>query len=302
MSAIVTIPTPDVVAASSILDLPHGLYLDYDAERYHQRVPGMASKTALDLVYRSLANYQTWLCGADRDTAALRFGKALHCAVLEPEWFGQTYIAQPDFGDCRTKEPKAARDRWRAEHGIDSKGNPIPGVGRLVLKADDMTVIRGISASIRRHSRASKMLANGTSEVTMRWRDEASGLECKGRVDYYVQALAMAIDVKTTEDARSPAFSKSIAIYRYHVQHAFYADAFRTLGQPLQAFAFIAAEKSAPYNVAVYTLDPSEVIEGWEDAQRDLATLADGYETGEFPGYDEQIQIIKRPAWARRNP
>lgn len=287
------------VPTSTILQLEHGIWADYPSELYHERVPGLASKSALDLVNRSLAHYQAWLRGSERDTKALAFGKALHTAVLEPDVFDELYIPQPDFGDCRLKDNKANRAAWRTANGIDGKGAPQPG-GRIALPPVDIATIRGISRNIQKHTYASRMIADGASEVTMRWRDPKSGIECKGRVDYYVARHAAAWDVKTCEDAREPAFARSVETYRYHVQHALYAGAFNLLGKGLDYFAFIACEKTPPYNLKVHTLNPEYVADGVDEAQADLVTLATGFETGLFGGYDDDISVISRPSWARK--
>lgn len=45
-------------------------------------------------------------------TSALRLGRALHCAVLEPERVRLDYVAQPGCGDGRTSAAKAAKADW----------------------------------------------------------------------------------------------------------------------------------------------------------------------------------------------
>lgn len=295
-----TIPVDTTVsriqpATANILDLEPGIYVDYPAERYHAKFPGLASKSGLDRVHKSPATYLAWLNGAlEQTTDAMGFGKALHCAVLEPNVFARTYVVQPDFGDLRFKENKSSREAWRRDVDYGAPGAP------SVITADDMRNIRGMSNSIRDNKYASRMISEGASEVTMRWVDPNTGVQCKGRVDYYVPKMAGSWDVKSCEDARASAFARSIANYRYHVQQAFYSDAFRILGRPLEFFAFIAVEKSPPYLLKVYMIDSDDVADGWEEAQADLAKLALAYETGVFPGYPEGITTIARPEWARR--
>lgn len=272
---------------SGILNLAPGLYRNIAAEVYHQRVLGLVSKSALDEADRSLAHYKAWVEGTEREpTPALLFGQALHMAVLETEKFLQTYAVLPNFGDGRTTAAKEKKARWLAENG-----------GKKPLTQEDAEAIQGIYRSIQSHQLAGKMIRDGMSEVTLRWRDEETGIECKGRADYYVDKLDAAFDIKTTEDARAEFFARSMALYRYHVQHAFYADGFRSIGQPLQNFVFIAAEKRPPYAVALYTLSDKHVAIGERAMRRNLRSIRDAIEADSYKGYSEGIETIELPGW-----
>lgn len=145
-------------------------------------------------------------------------------------------------------------------------------------------------------------------------------------------------DLKTTEDASPEGFAKSIANWRYDVQHAYYMDGTRLAleqgkcnppqegkaelsvywtdpvtgvlcrcrpdfwrGYP-KHFAFIAVEKKPPYAVGVYVLDSEGVEIGRAQYQHDLRVYAECVRTGEWPGYGDKIQTISLPAWhAKKN-
>lgn len=255
---------------------------------YHERVPGLASQSALSLVARSPAHYKAWLDGANREeTPALAFGSASHCALLEPTRFARSYVVKPSFGDKRKKDNKAAHDAWCAENA-----------GAKLLEQEDVDAIAGMSAAIKNHPLAARIMAGGEPELTLRWRDEATGLECKGRADYYVRQHKMAVDVKTTTDASPAAFAKSVANFGYHVQDAFYRDGFAALGEPLEFFIFVVVEKTAPFSVALYQLDAVAVERGQERAQRHMRTLAECVRADAYPGYATEIQTLELPRWA----
>lgn len=140
-------------------------------------------------------------------------------------------------------------------------------------------------------------------------------------------------DLKTTEDASPEGFAKSIANWRYDVQHAYYMDGTRLAleqgkcnppqegkaelsvywtdpvtgvlcrcrpdfwrGYP-KHFAFIAVEKKPPYAVGVYVLDSEGVEIGRAQYQHDLRVYAECVRTGVWPGYGDKIQTISLPAW-----
>ncbi len=266
----------------------HGLHRDVPAGVYHERVPGMASKSALDLVKRSPAHLKAWLDGQEEEpTPPLVFGAAFHCAMLEPVVFAETYAVEPNFGDCRFKEAKAERDRWRAANA-----------GKLPLSANDAATIAGMSASVRAHPLASRMIRDGAPELTLRWRDADTGLECRARADYFVPTLRMAVDLKTTVDASAEEFRRSVAKYGYHRQDAFYRSAFAAVGCPLDHFVFVAVEKEPPYAVAVYSLDGEATLKGSESIARDMTTLERCFRENDYPGYPCEIQTLTIPPWA----
>lgn len=140
-------------------------------------------------------------------------------------------------------------------------------------------------------------------------------------------------DLKTTEDASPEGFAKSIANWRYDVQHAYYMDGTRLAleqgkcnppqegkaelsvywtdpvtgvlcrcrpdfwrGYP-KHFAFIAVEKKPPYAVGVYVLDSEGVEIGRAQYQHDLRVYAECVRSGEWPGYGDKIQTISIPGW-----
>lgn len=273
----------------AILNLNDGAHAGLADSVYHQRVLGVVSKTALDLVARSPAHYKAWIDGAteEEESDALNFGRAFHCALLEPDLYGKRYTVEPDFGDCRFKANKANRDAWRTAHA-----------GHEHLSADDFARIGGMVASIRRHPLAGRMIREGRSELTLKWRDPESGLTCKSRLDYYVESQAMIVDAKSTIDARWAKFRRQIIDHRYHVQDALYRSAAVELQLPIQFFVFVACEKTPPYAVATYTLDADGIGRGYSAARADIDLLAICVRDNVWPGYPVGIKEIALPDWA----
>lgn len=273
---------------STLLDLSPGFHKNVPAPIYHERVPGYASKSALDLVHRSPAHYKAWLDGVEQEpTPALEFGAAFHCALLEPHIYESTYAVMPDFGDCRKPDNKARRDAWK-------KGRE----GIKLLDADDAKAIRAMCAAVQAHPLGGRMLADGEPELTLIWQDPETGLRCKSRADYRVKALRMAVDAKSTQDASPEEFRRSIANFSYHAQDAMYRSGFAALGEPIEHFAFLAVEKKPPHAIAIYTLDAGAIARGHARVREDMRTLARCLEKNDWPAYPVEIQSLSLPSWA----
>lgn len=278
------VPQPTI----AVPEFSVGIFDAVSSSEYHRREPGVASKSALDLLHQSPAHYYAWLRGEmSEETHALIFGSAFHCALLEPERFARAYITTPNFGDCRLKENKADRDRWR-----------MANAGKIELTEADMTAIKGMIKSIGEHRLGRLMIRDGKAEVTARWVDEETGIKCKCRADYFVPGLGMLLDAKSTLDASPEAFAKSCANYGYHRQDAFYRAGFRAAGADIQHFVFLAVEKAPPYAVAIYELDEAAITKGHNSIRRDLSTFSECLKANRFPGYADMISKLSLPRWA----
>lgn len=270
---------------------PVGIRFDQPSSEYHKRVLGEASKSGLDQVAKSPAHYAAWCAGVEEEpTAAMRFGTAFHMAVLEPARFAESYVQAPDlsaYGHPSSKAYKEAKVLWMQEHA-----------GRELISADDLETIRAMTEALRAHPLARNLIVGGTAEASLRWVDPATGLACKGRVDYWLPEIRTAVDVKTTEDASPTGFAKSVANYRYHVQDAFYRRGFDSIGQPIEHFLFVAVEKKAPHAVSVCYCDDAARKRGEQLADRDMRRLAECLRSNSWPAYGEGLNALALPAWA----
>jgi hypothetical protein len=264
-----------------------GIFPDMPGDEYHAPQLGRISKSALDQVAQSPLHYYHWLANGRSDTPALRFGRAFHMAVLEPELFAYTYACEPDFGDCRRTANKQARADWRAEHADHEH-----------ISADDWTATLEMRAALERHPLASRLLSDGRPELTVRWRDEETGLPAQMRADYYLEKHATIVDIKSDLCASAATFRRTVATRRYHVQDALYRAGATAAGLPAEHFVFVVVEKSAPWAVAIYELDAEASGRGHQLMREDISTLADCLERGEWPGYPETIQTLDLPPWA----
>mgnify|MGYP006284987957 CR=1 FL=1 len=239
------------------------------------------SKSGLDQINRSPAHYQAWLTDPRIETPAMKIGTAAHCAILEPDRFQTDYIAAPEGIDRRTK---AGKEQW-----ADMESS-----GKIILPADDYAALLAMRESVMSHPSARELLSEGVAEQS--YFGQLWGVDVKCRPDWLISGIV--VDLKTTQDASLSGFSKSIANYRYAVQHAFYSDVLAACGIDVSAFIFVAVEKVAPYAIGVYELDAASVEVGREAYQRNLDTYKRCLDTGEWPAYSNAIESISLPKWA----
>lgn len=276
------------LAPLSITAYAPGIHEGVPAEVYHRKELGVVNCGALKELAKTPKHYRAWLASAEqRDTPGLLFGRALHALVLEPELFAREWAQQPDFGDLRTKLGKERRDDWLSMHR-----------GMTVVSADDWQRLQAMRDAVMAHPIAGKLFTGGVAESTAIWTDPEHGLLCKARMDYYVASRGLVIDLKSTEDASESAFARSVATYRYHVQHAHYASAFQSLGHELRAFLFVAVEKAAPFAANVMCLDADAEARGMELRDRYMEKLNLCLQTDTWPGYEPTIHRLALPRYA----
>jgi hypothetical protein len=285
--------------------IPPGLYAGESEATYHADRDHVLSCSAIKQLLRSPAHYLAWAQSEidTGETPAQAFGKAFHCALLEPERFAQVYVTlgedaprRPSITQIEAAKPSpatvAAIQFW---DGLQRSG-------RKVLSLADANRIDAMLASVQSHPWAARLIRGGQSEVTLRWNDETTGLRCKARADYYVEAPARyVLDVKTCTDASPEGFAAACARYQYHLQHAHYCDGFRALGLPLASYFLLAVENEAPYVCQPYALDAAAEVAGFQLRERGAARLAECLKTDRWPGYSDDLPTLSLPAWATRN-
>ena len=265
-----------------------GLYYDLTFDEY-RAIPAI-NQSALTRGTRSAAHMKAYLDGGNepKNKSALMMGSLVHTAVLEPRLLNEQFAVLPNV-DRRTSSGKQIMEDFNAIHGT-----------KLHVKSTEMEQALAIRDSVRSHPAAAKLLSDGQAEVTAVWT-APNGVRCKGRIDWLPKVKGNAkhrlVDLKTTTDA-SRNFSKSIASYDYHLQAAFYLDAYRTLTGKDADFVFIAVEKDPPYAVGVYNLDLLALDYGRERYMDSLFAYNECMKSGKWQGYSDEIKTLTLPSWA----
>lgn len=301
-----------------------GIYDNISNSDYHGG-PGI-SNSGLALIRRSPAHYQYAISTAnDREpTPAQAIGTAFHAFLLEPDVFDETHVLPlelPADALVTTDDIKAALK----ECGEKVSGNKpylierlkavrpdaviaddlkqqyaIANAGRTILHPESWAQLQAMRDSVMAHPYAAKLMLDkpGKAEQSVYWNDPVTGVLCRCRPDWW-RDDDIIVDVKTTDDASSEEFARSILNWRYHVQDPFYVDGIaQATGRVPRGFVFLVVEKKPPHAVAVYVLDKDSRDLGRAEYRRDLDTYAECLKSGVWPAYGDGLSTIGVPDWA----
>lgn len=239
---------------------------------------------------KSMAHLKHAMEQPRESTDALRIGIAVHIAVFEPNRMESFFIAPKRAR--RSNEDKL----WWAE--FEAKAQAENGI---VLTEDETIIVYAIRDALRANKTTRAMLdAKGVGEMAVVWQDEETGLLCKGMVDRFCDFMGWPLmpDLKTCQGADKESFARDIAKYHYGTKAAWYLDGFSAIHKCERRFVWIAAEKSAPYAVAIYEPDADTLVEGRKTYRRILTQYAECKKSGVWPGFPEGIEPIRLPPWA----
>ena len=249
----------------------------------------------LKTILRSPAHYRAaYLEDAPRKepSASMILGSLTHTLFLEPEQYGSEYIVAPEC-DRRTKEGNAVYAAF--QDAAD---------GLTIITAEQLQTAQAMANALCGHI-IHEAMTGGHAEASIFWTDDNTGLACRIRPDYHIPPCdtwpsGLIIDVKTTDDARPEAFARTCVNFGYDLSAAMYCDGFQqhyvTDEPPL--FLLLVVERDAPYAVACYECSPEMLDKGNEKYRKAMQLLADSTASGEWPAYDEGIQLLNLPKWA----
>ena len=297
---------------------PHPIGLvDLTNAQYHAAMG--ISKSKLDAVAISPLNYWDQFINPDREEREYKHcfavGDGTHKLVLEPGTFELTYAV----GFDKSAFPDALNTADDLKQALSKEGLMISGTkpelarrlveearyprdkiliyleedhkkaiaDKIEMPANDYKNMMNMLKAVQNHHTAGKLLNGAETEQSFFWFDH-NGVLRKCRTDAITCDGQWVLDLKTTDDVSDEGFGRTIQYRRYDVQAAWYLDILRGLygSDAPRGFAFIAAQKTRPFDVAVHYLRADQIEVGREIYQHDLQRLVDCERTGIWPGVD----------------
>jgi hypothetical protein len=204
----------------------------------------------------------------------------------------------PDFGSLRADKAKGVTTEQGRVNKAMREEWLVANEGRTILETDDARTIDGMVTSLRAHPVGGRILERGLPEVTCRWQDPRTGIECKAKADLWVEELALLADIKGLFDGSWSGFRLASEKYKYHRQDSFYRRGWSAISYTPSAFFFLCVEKTPPYLVSLFEHHPEDIAAGNEANNTALDIMAECLATGIWPGYPTGVQRVRLRPWA----
>ena len=251
----------------------HETHSDYAA------APGV-NWSCLKAMQRSPAHYQYRLTHPLEDTPAMRFGRAVHCAVLEPDRFPL---------DFTTFAGRRAGNAWAEFAAVNGD--------KTILTVEDYERALDVRDAVRAHRVARRLLRWGKPEVSLQWVDPETRVRCKGRLDWLAPGGVL-VDLKTTRDIEARTFGRLAERMSYHCQAAFYRSGLIASGAAPAAVYMIAVEVDEPHDVAAYAVDEDVLEVGLMEVRALLHRVKECRRKRRWPGGYPEVESLDFPQWA----
>lgn len=234
-------------------------------------------------ILKSPAHFQASLLEERKDSAALKFGRLVHLALLLPREFVRVVKIKPDL-DGRTTEGKAAKKAFE-ESLVE---------GDEIVDQEMYDVINDITESAE-IAVASLGIDSSTWITETPYSMEYNGVAIKGRPDLIttINGEQVVIDLKTCMDASPAEFARTVHNFKYHMQAAWYL---KLTGA--KKFIFVAVEKEYPYAFRVYQLDEASISEGQKLMDEAVLIYNNSTKFNSWPSYTKDLTELSLPRYA----
>jgi hypothetical protein len=277
MSEIINVPTRAEPATAPLL--AHGFHRGIPDDIYHASDYVSPSRAKHALV--SALDYK-WHCEhPSEQTDEMSFGTLAHSMFLEPDslplkyavWRGGVRRGNKYDEFCYANEHSRilTEDEYRAAVAVRDSLNSHPAV-RQIIRGD------------------------ADKEISLRWQDKATGLECRGRMDY-LRPLVLA-DLKTIKAVTDKAIVQNCYQYHYALSMAAYGEGLKAIGYEPPPAYLIFVESKPPYDVSVKLIESDELMYGQKQWREALKVIAKARDTGKYPGISSEILPLVLPDWA----
>ena len=171
--------TATPIAQNWLKRIPLNEYNALEAERYSH----------LKHILPSPRHYQHASEDGEESTPAMVRGDATHAAILEPERFASEYLTYPGA----TRRGKDW-DAWRSKHAE-----------AVCITQSERELALEMSGAVRADPLCMRYLERGEAEIAMCWTDPATGIRCKGRLDWITEmdGEPVIVGIKTAKIGRA---------------------------------------------------------------------------------------------------
>jgi len=227
-------------------------------------------------------------------TAALDFGKVVHCLLLGDEKFSERFVVRPEKapdGRAWNGNNKTCID-WLAA----AKGN-----GLTVITEDQIETIRRIAKDAADYPLVQQGILNGEIERTLCWKDEETGIWLKARPDA-ISAEGIYADLKTAGKFEEDFLERQLFDAGYYLQGTIARMVATKLGLPFETFVLVYVLNDPVPDTTHVELSPHDMDRGERAVRWCLRTIREGLDTGIWNGarpFNGGERHLQMKPWAK---
>lgn len=222
-------------------------------------------------------------------TAALDFGKAVHCLLLGDEKFSERFVVRPEeYPDYKTK---AAQD-WR---------KAMVKSGKTIVTSEQIETIRRMSRDAADYPLVKMGILTGEVERTLCWKDEETGIWLKARPDV-ISAEGVYADLKTAGKFEEDFLERQLFDAGYYLQATIARMVATKLNLPFETFVLVYVLNDPVPDTTHVELSPHDMDRGERAVRWCLRTIREGLDTGIWNGarpFNGGERHLQMKPWAK---
>lgn len=235
-------------------------------------------------------------------TAAMLFGSAFDCFLLEPHWFALNYAVVPLDMKLTTKEGKA----WAKENER-----------KQIIKREDFDTFLKMDNSLHsgQYELARNLVERGEPQFSLVWTHPKFDIPCKARPDLMAKDMNLIADIKTTTNAEPSAWFRTMlnAGILPHYQAAWYLEGANQTSEiefkphnemiseiiwpPYTDFLWILFETKPPHGISVIGASKEMLYLAQEEIKMLIPEYIEYRRKGHWPCYPDKIVEVQIPKW-----
>lgn len=252
-------------------------------EQYHADREYL-SHSKLEYFIQSPLLYKRWRDGewTRPESAALRLGQAVHCAVLEPAMFNHRY----GLAEVTTRNTKKYKELVAEQPEL------------TFLLMSEWETVHAMARSVTSHGEWAGLSQGAEFETAQ--LGEIEGVPFKCRRDIYRSDIRIIGDIKTTRNIGQSAWEKDAALFGYHRQSGCYILLHENEDPSIARtpFVHVVVSNTEPYETAFRYLDDESIMIGINEVRSYVREFAQCVDSGKWESrHKSGYRVCSLPGW-----
>jgi len=270
-------------------EIPEGFQGEKKIEHFdvYKQAKGFLNASSLKELLKSPAHFYYYMNNPKAETDSMKFGTAVHTALLEPDEF------EKDYTCLKTSSlPNPDKDMRNADNKKFKADFLKQNSGKIIFTEAEWNKLNLMTSNARKLPLVKKLLKKDTFEPEASYYFELPEYGWKGkiRVDYRSTVFPIFMDVKTSKDTSINGFRKEWGNWDYALQIAYYYTYLSKYEEiDRNSIYILAVGNTAPYLSALFHITPEELDYGLKLMDVALNRLKICEELGYYPGVEVSL-------------